>query len=671
MTRDAKGRTELLAEVAGLRAELEAARQLIFTIHRGDVDTLLISTPEGDRVFTHNKDEKPYRVLIEAMTEGALALSPEGTILYCNSRFAAMAGVSLEKVIGASLWDLIAPADRLRAAALLEVKDSETERVELALLRYDGGTMPVHISTRAMQNGDRTGICAVITDLTEVEAAREARLHLAAIVEASTDAIVSVDSQGLILSWNRGAEKLFGYSVEEAVGQSIHLITPLEHHEELEANLERVQRGEIAEGPETVRIRKDGRRVDVSLAMSPMRDHFGHIGRACIIYRDITSRKRAQERLQGVLESVPDAIVVANRSSRIVLVNSRVETMFGYRRQQLIGQPIEILIPERYRKEHQGHFRGYVERPCVAAMSPLRELTGVRADGTEFPLEVTLGPVETDDDPLICSSVRDVTDRHVFQETLREKNLQLEAALEAKDRFLAAMSHELRTPLNAIIGFTGLLLMKLQGPLNEAQERQLGLVRSSARHLLAIINDLLDLSRIESGRMEPNVKPVNAAEILEEVAQTLHPLAAERNLQLEVVARQPAVTLETDRRLLSQILINLASNAVKFTQQGGVFLSLEAYGTNGRTAVRFVVKDTGIGIRLEDQARLFKEFSRVPGDASHQNEGCGLGLYLSQRMAALLGGRITVDSEYGRGSTFTLVLDPPPPANGSHTVEQR
>ncbi|MFN0168720.1 MAG: PAS domain S-box protein, partial [Bryobacteraceae bacterium] len=633
------------------------------TIHRRDVDTRLIPTPEGERVFAHNEDEQPYRVLIEAMTEGALVLSLDGTILYCNSRFATMVGSSLQKVIGHTLPDMIAPADHARLTALLDMNAPEPARAELTLLRPGGGAMPVHISTRTMQIGDRSSICAVITDVTEVEAAMEPRLHLAAIVELSTDAIVSVNSGGVILTWNRGAERLFGYSAKEAIGQSIHLITPLEGHAGLEQSPEEVGRGVITEGLETVRIRKDGRQIDVSLALSPMRDRLGRISRTCIIYRDISVRRRAQERLQSVLESAPDAIVVANRKSRIVLVNSQAESMFGRNREQLIGRRVEILIPERHRERHQGYFRGYYrERASVASTSAVRELTGVRADGTEFPVEVTLSPVETEEDLLICASVRDVTDRYVFQETLREKNHQLEAALQAKDRFLAAMSHELRTPLTAIIGFTGILLMKIPGPINEAQQRQLGLVQSSAKHLLAIINDLLDLSRIESGNMEPNLKPVNAAEVLEEVAHTVHPLAEQNNLQLDLLAGPPSVILVTDRRLLSQILINLVSNAVKFTEKGAVRLSLESHGNNGHRAIRFVVADTGIGIRAEDQAKLFKEFSRVGEKATCREEGSGLGLYLSQRMASLLGGRITVESEYGKGSTFTLTMNSSPAA---------
>ncbi|HEU5097581.1 MAG TPA: ATP-binding protein, partial [Roseiflexaceae bacterium] len=248
------------------------------------------------------------------------------------------------------------------------------------------------------------------------------------------------------------------------------------------------------------------------------------------------------------------------------------------------------------------------------------------------------------------------TARKQFEHTLREQNLELERASLAKDRFLASMSHELRTPLNAIIGFTGTLLMRLPGPLTHDQERQLATVQSSAKHLLALINDLLDLAKIESGRVELRLESVVGQAVIDEVAANLRPLAEGKGLRFELQLPDQPMVLRTDRRALSQILINLLNNAIKFTDQGGVRLTLARREERGRAATAISVSDTGIGMRPEDQAHLFEAYMQGRNPSTRPHEGTGLGLHLSQKLAGLLGGAIEFVSEYGHGSTFTLVI---------------
>jgi protein-histidine pros-kinase len=222
-----------------------------------------------------------------------------------------------------------------------------------------------------------------------------------------------------------------------------------------------------------------------------------------------------------------------------------------------------------------------------------------------------------------------------------------------KSEFLANMSHELRTPLNAIIGFTGTLLMKLPGPLNAAQEKQLRTVQTGANHLLSLINDLLDVTKIEAGKVELSLAPVECKEVIDEVGASLRPQAEAKGLEFTATVPQ-GLTVRTDRRALSQIIINLANNAIKFTERGSVRIRAERREDNGSRALEISVEDTGVGIRPEDQAKLFAAFSQV--DAKTGQEGTGLGLHLSQKLAGALGGRIELESEYGRGSTFTIVL---------------
>lgn len=246
-------------------------------------------------------------------------------------------------------------------------------------------------------------------------------------------------------------------------------------------------------------------------------------------------------------------------------------------------------------------------------------------------------------------------ERRVRERTaeLETANAELERSRQSKDHFLATMSHELRTPLNSIVGFTGTLLMKLPGPLNEDQEKQLKIVQVGARHLLSLINDLLDVARIESGKVKLNPQPVAGRDVVTEVVASLRSLAGDKGLTLDAKLPVREVSLCTDRRALLQIIMNLANNAIKYTTVGAVVIELSQRMDNGRVLTNISVTDTGIGVKPEDQVKLFTAFGQV-GDARSRAESTGLGLYLSAALSNLIGGRIAFKSEYGRGSVFTL-----------------
>jgi signal transduction histidine kinase len=250
----------------------------------------------------------------------------------------------------------------------------------------------------------------------------------------------------------------------------------------------------------------------------------------------------------------------------------------------------------------------------------------------------------------------------LLEQRVRERTAELTAANEqlaqaniTRSRFFANMSHELRTPLNAIIGFTGVLLMKLPGPLNADQEQQLTRVQSSARHLLALIEDVLEVTRIESGTAPLTREPVSCQDVAREVATALQPLAKEKGLALEIIAPPEDLIILADRRALRQILYNLISNAIKFTEHGSVRIEIGRRNHGGRPAAALSVHDTGIGIRREDYDKLFQAFMQADQSSTRRYEGTGLGLYLSLKLALAMGGEIEYSSEFGRGSTFTLL----------------
>jgi protein-histidine pros-kinase len=393
---------------------------------------------------------------------------------------------------------------------------------------------------------------------------------LATIVEGTDDAIVGRDPDGTIITWNTGAAHLYGYTADEACGQPVTMLVPSDRREELRALEERTAGGERIGHFETVRVANGGRRIDVSLTLAPMWDAAGTLIGQSSIARDMTKWTRAERKFVGLLESAPDAIVIVDTRGTIVIVNSQTERLFGYARDELVGRPVETLIPRRYRNEHEADRVRYATAPRPRPMGASRDLYAVHKDGREIPVDVNLSPFDTDEGPLVISSVRDVTERRRFEQTLREQNVALENASLAKDRFLASMSHELRTPLNAVIGFTGTLLMEMPGPLNPEQDRQLRIVGSSAKHLLSLINDLLDLAKIQSGKFDLRLEPVACQPIINEVVAALRPTAEIKGLRLIVDMPKPEVVVAADRRALSQILLNLTINAIKFTATGEV-----------------------------------------------------------------------------------------------------
>ncbi|CUI05267.1 response regulator [Massilia sp. P8910] len=236
------------------------------------------------------------------------------------------------------------------------------------------------------------------------------------------------------------------------------------------------------------------------------------------------------------------------------------------------------------------------------------------------------------------------------------KNLELAEASRMKSAFIANMSHELRTPLNAIIGFTGALLMKLPGPLTPDQDKQLNTIRSSARHLLSLINDILDVAKIEAGKVTLALERVQCQDLLNHTADTLRPLAAQKGLALTVELPGEVIVIDSDRRALTQIIINLVNNAIKFTDQGTVKVALSQRLDASQLLTEFSVTDSGSGIKPEDQSKLFQAFSQLDSTSTRHAEGAGLGLYLCQNLANLLGGNLYFTSDYGTGSTFTLAL---------------
>ncbi|MGI8809322.1 MAG: PAS domain S-box protein [Acidimicrobiales bacterium] len=598
------------------------------------------------------------------MSEGVVMVrAADSTIAYANGSYAAMFGFDAGELVGRSLSDLICPAPVPPARVVAEIREAlrvgGTWRGEIQCLRKDGPPFWCALNVTEFHHPSLGPAWIVVsTDVTARRRAEEAHTNLASIVQASRDAIFAKTLDGTVTSWNHGAEMLFGYSAGDMVGGPIDVLIPSERRDEEEELRGRVAGGLGVEQLETVRLRKDGTPVDVSVTLSPIADAAGTISGIAAICRDVTERNRAEAKFQGLLESAPDAIVVVGPDGLIRIVNRQAEILFGYSRDELLGQPVELLIPERFAARHPRLRADFLADASARAMGANLELAARRRDGSEFPVDISLAPLQTEEGVLVSAAVRDVTERRRAQAALLEREAELalarDQALEAsrlKSDFLANMSHEIRTPMNAVIGLTGLLL---DSSLSAEQREYLGAVRSAGEALLEIINDLLDFSKIEAGKLRLEVMDFDLRTVVEEVRDLLGADAREKGIELSTLVRADAPAfVRGDPGRVRQVLTNLVGNAIKFSDDGEVAVRVHpGEDVGGATRLRFEVTDTGIGIPPDAQRQLFQAFEQVDTSASRRHGGTGLGLAISKQLVEMMGGEIGMESTLGAGSTF-------------------
>lgn len=375
-----------------------------------------------------------------------------------------------------------------------------------------------------------------------------------------------------------------------------------------------------------------------------------------------------ESRFRKLLEAAPDAILEVNQDGKITLLNEAVERMFGYSRGELLGLNVENLVPAAMRGGHSHHRASYASHPKTRPMGTGLELQGQRKDGSLFPVEISLSPNWIEGSLHVIASVRDITERKLVEDRIRAlreqytaeltakneqleaRNLEVEQANRLKNEFLASMSHELRTPLHTIIGFSELLAEHLEGPLNEKQQRFVGHILQDARHLLELINDVLDISKIESGKLELKYEEFDVGQCIDEVLAGIRQHAASKNITLENRG-QYQDKLFADRLRAKEIFYNLLNNAVKFTANGGTVWVESAVKGN---FLQVLICDTGIGIPEKDQSAIFDKFYQV--DTSAGREGTGLGLAITKHLVEMHQGSISVESRPGQGSKFKVSL---------------
>ncbi|NUQ27185.1 MAG: PAS domain-containing sensor histidine kinase [Acidobacteriaceae bacterium] len=499
---------------------------------------------------------------------------------------------------------------------------------------------------------------------------------LAAIVDSSDAAIMGETLDGIITSWNRAATQMFGYSAEEAIGKPVFFLAWPGEQEKMHDLLDVVRMGKRIDGVETARKHKDGSRVFVSLSMFPIEDADGTVVGIAKIARNITERKLAEEQIarsraevlaerkfREMIEEAPDAILEVNQAGNIVIANKTSETLFGYTRAELLGQPVEILVPMPHRGNHADNVARFVRSGKTRPMGQGLELNARRKDGSEFPVEISLSPIRNAQEVLIVVVIRDVSERRKAEQQLRTlqegyfnelvaRQHEAERLNRLKSEFMASVSHELRTPLHTIIGFTDLLREESNGTLNAKQARFVEHIQRDSEHLLALINDVLDLSRIEAGGLSLQTEQIDITDLLHQTTESVRGQAAAKGIVLQT-EYEADLYASADRTRVRQVLLNLLSNAIKFTPAGGSVTITAAIEDEW---IRISVRDTGIGIAPEEHELIFDKFYQAAVTTGGVKEGTGLGLTISRQIVMMHGGRLEVNSTRGAGSEFTFTL---------------
>lgn len=491
--------------------------------------------------------------------------------------------------------------------------------------------------------------------------------QLTTIIESAPTAIVMADQRGSIALVNREVEILFGYSREELLGKSVEIFVPERfrgpHPALREGFSKNPHARRMGAGRDLFGVRKDGSEFPVEIGLNPVETEKGTFVVSVIV--DITERKRSEELFRATIESAPTAMIMIDKGGKMVLANAEAVRLFGYTQQELLGQPVELLVPERFRRAHPGLRSGFFGNPHARRMGAGRDLFGARKDGTEFPIEIGLNPVETQQGSFVLSAIVDITERKRMEDALRNVNDELERRVtertaqlartnEAMERsnielqqFAYIASHDLQAPLRSIAGFVQLLQQDYGGKLDARADEWIRRTVDNTQFMQTLIHDLLSYSQVES-RARP-FAPVPCNQVFDESVSVLEGSIAEAKA---VVARDELPTVIGDRPQLVQLMLNLIANAIKY--HGAAAPRVQVSARKGDGEWIFSVADNGIGIPPKHHEKIFEIFRRL--HTRHAYPGTGIGLAVCRRVVHRHEGRIWVDSEPGRGSTFHFTI---------------
>jgi len=518
------------------------------------------------------------------------------------------------------------------------------------------------------------------------------------ILDTIVDGVITIDAEGIVLTFNRSCERLFGYRASEILGCNVKRLMPAPYCDEHDEYLAKCKRAPnhkiIGVHREVTGKRKDGTTFPMDLSLGEISD--GSSRQFVGVVRDITDRKRmeqslrdSEEQYRTVLETAIDGVIMIDSVGNIRMYNHSCERMFGFSVAEVVGANVKLLMPSPYYDEHDSYLLRYAQSRERHVIGRGREVIGRRRDGTTFPIDLSVGETRLGGNIFFVGILRDISAIKAADEALRQSEAQLQqrvgeseearrkletqnvemerlvadnqraweaahVASERKSEFLAAMSHEIRTPMNGVLGILELLD---RGELETSQRELVQTARSCAEGLLRIINDILDFSKLEAGEVRIERTPFHPRSLLEEIRAVLMHAAVEKNIVLEVDRRgMEDRWFVSDPTRLRQILLNLVGNAVKFTEAGGVWIGYtyraSEQGNPATQMLRFTVRDTGIGIPKRERSRLFERFTQGDASTTRRYGGTGLGLSICRQLVEHMGGEIGFDSTENEGSLF-------------------
>ncbi len=610
---------------------------------------------EQARLQAQLAEERAYnRGLIEASLDGLITVNPELCITDVNETMCRMTGYARQELIGSPFSRYFTDPAHADDGVRLTLAEGAATNYQLTLCAKNGRESLISFNAAVFRDsrGKVRGIFASARDITE-EARLQAQLaeeraYNRGLIEASVDGLVTVDESMTVTDVNDTMCRMVGRSRKQLIGSSFP------SHFTERGRAEEGVKLTFAKGAVTnyvlTLMAAGGSAVPVSFNAAVFRDPAGSVRGIFASARDITAQRELETQLRSqqfytrsLIESNVDALMTTDPLGIITDVNQQMEALTGTSREELIGSPFKRYFTDPHRAEEG--IKLVLQQNKVTNY----ELTATSKDGRQTVVSYNAATFYDRDGKLqgVFAAARDVTERKRFEQSLQEAN-------RLKSEFLAKMSHELRTPLNGIIGFSEFLVDQKPGPLNAKQKEYLTDVLNSGRHLLQLINDVLDLSKVEAGKMEVALETFPVKTAIDEVCSVLTPMAREKNIEIKKCVSDHLDSVILDQQKFRQVLYNLLSNAVKFTGEGGWVEITVGQDHHGR--LHLAVKDSGIGIKPDDVGKLFVEFQQLDSSLSRRYHGTGLGLALTRKIVELQGGSIRVESQPGKGSTFTVTL---------------
>ncbi|MDK2830508.1 MAG: hypothetical protein PWQ75_260 [Methanolobus sp.] len=600
------------------------------------------------------RNEEKYRALFEQSNDAILLLRYGGIIQELNSKALEVFECTEEDLYGISVIDLVPPEMKDKALEYLKLfRKGELNKFTFKAVTFKKNVLDVEVSAKVLE-GQEDVSQLVIRDITArkkaVEKLKRNEEKYRALFEQSNDAIFLNHIDGTIVDVNEKACEIFGYTRDELKAKNVVDLLAPEHSDIGSEGMDNFRETGVA-SLYTQYQKANGEIFDAEVNAKIIE---GENDLAQGIIRDISERKKAEEEIirsemkyRALFEKSNDAVLIHDLTGRILDINDKACTMFGYSKKDMMKiNIIKLMHPDDIEN-------------TVAAMEKIKENKSwrnetrmIRADGSILHLDVSGSLIEAQGN-IIQAVGRDITERIKAEEEKMQATIEAETASRSKSDFLATMSHELRTPLNSIIGFSDIILDGMAGNLEDKQEHYLQHISQSGRHLLNLINDILDISKIEAGKMELYPEIVDIRTSVSEIVTMTESLASRKNITVDIDMPDDMPLISADKSKIKQIMYNILGNAIKFTDNGGnVHIKLSSDDEN----VTMSITDTGIGISPEDQNKLFKPFSQIDTSISRSFEGTGLGLALVKELIELHGGRIWVESEAGKGSTFSFKL---------------